>query len=237
MRTTAASIRCWPPAAMWCGGGRRRHRLRLRGHRFPPGRPLPSPSSTSARAAGQGEQAGGVALLADQVSAPRPRRPRAPSASSPAPRSASRGATAGDRREVRPRRSQAPADPGTEFVLRADLVFLAIGFASPIHEGLLEQSGADLDGRGNVKANVTDYQTSVPKLYAAGDMRRGQSLVVWAIREAVRRPTPLTSPSWAPPPCRADLRHLLKRNGRAFARPFAFPMVRSGPRRGASSDR
>ncbi|MGR7995697.1 glutamate synthase subunit beta [Xanthobacter sp. ZOL 2024] len=73
--------------------------------------------------------------------------------------------------------------PGTEFVLRADLVFLAIGFAHPIHEGMLADTGVALDKRGNVAANDEDYATSVPKLYAAGDMRRGQSLVVWAIRE------------------------------------------------------
>ncbi|MFS8037330.1 glutamate synthase subunit beta [Xanthobacter sp. AM11] len=73
--------------------------------------------------------------------------------------------------------------PGTEFVLRADLVFLAIGFAHPLHSGLIEQSGAALDRRGNVAADEDSYATSVPKLYAAGDMRRGQSLVVWAIRE------------------------------------------------------
>ncbi|MFG1247752.1 glutamate synthase subunit beta [Xanthobacter flavus] len=73
--------------------------------------------------------------------------------------------------------------PGTEFVLRADLVFLAIGFAHPLFSGLIEQSGAALDKRGNVKADEEAYATSVPKLYAAGDMRRGQSLVVWAIRE------------------------------------------------------
>ncbi len=73
--------------------------------------------------------------------------------------------------------------PGTEFVLRADLVFLAIGFAHPLFAGLIEQSGVALDKRGNVKADEEAYATSVPKLYAAGDMRRGQSLVVWAIRE------------------------------------------------------
>lgn len=73
--------------------------------------------------------------------------------------------------------------PGTEFVLRADLVFLAIGFAHPIHEGMLADTGVALDKRGNVAANDEDYAASVPKLYAAGDMRRGQSLVVWAIRE------------------------------------------------------
>ncbi len=72
---------------------------------------------------------------------------------------------------------------GTEFVLRADLVFLAIGFAHPLHAGMLADTGVTLDKRGNVSANDEDYATSVPKLFAAGDMRRGQSLVVWAIRE------------------------------------------------------
>ncbi|MBS7541147.1 glutamate synthase subunit beta [Ancylobacter lacus] len=73
--------------------------------------------------------------------------------------------------------------PGTEFQIKADLVFIALGFVHPLHEGLLQQAGAGLDGRGNVAASDHDYQTSVPKLFAAGDMRRGQSLVVWAIRE------------------------------------------------------
>jgi glutamate synthase (NADPH/NADH) small chain len=73
--------------------------------------------------------------------------------------------------------------PGTEFELAADLVLLAMGFVHPMHEGLLKSLGVDLDPRGNVKANLTDYQTSLPKVFSAGDMRRGQSLVVWAIRE------------------------------------------------------
>ncbi len=72
---------------------------------------------------------------------------------------------------------------GGEFRLRADLVLLAMGFVGPRRAGMIEQSGAALDSRGNVKANVEDYRTSIPKLFAAGDMRRGQSLVVWAIRE------------------------------------------------------
>jgi glutamate synthase (NADPH) small chain len=72
---------------------------------------------------------------------------------------------------------------GTEFILKADLVFIAIGFAGPITDGLLEKSGVSLDRRGNVKANEMDYRTSRDKLFTAGDMRRGQSLVVWAIRE------------------------------------------------------
>ena len=73
--------------------------------------------------------------------------------------------------------------PGSEFELDADLVLLAMGFVHPIHEGMLSDMGVDLDERGNVKANTQDYQTAVPKIFAAGDMRRGQSLVVWAIRE------------------------------------------------------
>ncbi len=73
--------------------------------------------------------------------------------------------------------------PGTEFGLAADLVLLAMGFVHPVHEGLLKSLGVDLDPRGNVKANLRDYQTSLPKVFSAGDMRRGQSLVVWAIRE------------------------------------------------------
>jgi glutamate synthase (NADPH/NADH) small chain len=73
--------------------------------------------------------------------------------------------------------------PGTEFELRADLVLLAMGFVSPVKEGLLEQLGVALDPRGNVQADTNAYRTSVDKVFAAGDMRRGQSLVVWAIRE------------------------------------------------------
>jgi glutamate synthase (NADPH/NADH) small chain len=73
--------------------------------------------------------------------------------------------------------------PGTEFSLDADLVLLAMGFVHPVHEGLLKSLGVELDSRGNVRANLTDYKTSLPKVFSAGDMRRGQSLVVWAIRE------------------------------------------------------
>jgi len=73
--------------------------------------------------------------------------------------------------------------PGSEFELKADLVLLAMGFVSPVHEGMLQQLGVKLDGRGNVEANVKTYRTSLDNVFAAGDMRRGQSLVVWAIRE------------------------------------------------------
>ncbi len=73
--------------------------------------------------------------------------------------------------------------PGSSFELKADLVLLAMGFLHPVQEGMLRELGVDLDERGNVAASTDDYQTSVNKLFAAGDMRRGQSLVVWAIRE------------------------------------------------------
>jgi glutamate synthase (NADPH) small chain len=73
--------------------------------------------------------------------------------------------------------------PGSEFELKADLVFLAMGFVHPMQEGLLKELGVNFDGRGNVEASTEEYRTSVEKVFAAGDMRRGQSLVVWAIRE------------------------------------------------------
>ena len=73
--------------------------------------------------------------------------------------------------------------PGTEFELDAELVLLAMGFVHPVHEGMIKSLGVELDQRGNVKADTNAYATSSPKVFAAGDMRRGQSLVVWAIRE------------------------------------------------------
>jgi glutamate synthase (NADPH/NADH) small chain len=73
--------------------------------------------------------------------------------------------------------------PGSEFTLQADLILLAMGFVGPRKQGLLDQAGVALDPRGNVAANVTDYRTSDPQIFSCGDMRRGQSLVVWAIRE------------------------------------------------------
>lgn len=72
---------------------------------------------------------------------------------------------------------------GSEEIMKVDFVFLAIGFLHPYFEGLLENSKVELDGRGNVSANVIDFKTSAPKYFAAGDVRRGQSLVVWAISE------------------------------------------------------
>jgi glutamate synthase (NADPH/NADH) small chain len=80
-------------------------------------------------------------------------------------------------------RQQMREIPGGAFELKADLVLLAMGFVGPRKNGLVEQSAVALDPRGNVKANVADYKTSVQKVFSCGDMRRGQSLVVWAIRE------------------------------------------------------
>jgi glutamate synthase (NADPH/NADH) small chain len=73
--------------------------------------------------------------------------------------------------------------PGTEFTLKADLVLLAMGFVQPVHEGMIRELGVVTDARGNVRATDRDYRTSMDKVFVAGDMRRGQSLVVWAIRE------------------------------------------------------
>jgi len=72
--------------------------------------------------------------------------------------------------------------PGTDFALDADLVLIAMGFLGPVKNGMLEALGVKLDARGNVEADA-DHMTSVPGVFAAGDMRRGQSLVVWAIAE------------------------------------------------------
>jgi glutamate synthase (NADPH/NADH) small chain len=75
---------------------------------------------------------------------------------------------------------------GSEFELKAELVTLAMGFVHPVHEGMLEELGVDLDERGNVRGGTEGpeaYRTSIDGVFAAGDMRRGQSLVVWAIRE------------------------------------------------------
>jgi glutamate synthase (NADPH/NADH) small chain len=75
------------------------------------------------------------------------------------------------------------AIPGTEFVLKADLVLLAMGFLGPVQDGMIKDLGVELDKRGNVLADVKSYKASREKIFSCGDMRRGQSLVVWAIRE------------------------------------------------------
>ncbi len=72
---------------------------------------------------------------------------------------------------------------GSGFQLKGELVLLAMGFLGPRRPGLLEQAGVALDALGNVRPDTNGYATSVPRVFAAGDMRRGQSLAVWAIRE------------------------------------------------------
>jgi len=72
---------------------------------------------------------------------------------------------------------------GTDFEIEADLVLLAMGFVHPVHDGMLDALGVERDQRGNVKADDREYLTSKRRVFTAGDMRRGQSLVVWAIRE------------------------------------------------------
>jgi glutamate synthase (NADPH/NADH) small chain len=73
--------------------------------------------------------------------------------------------------------------PGSEREIPCELAFFAMGFVSPQHEGLLTELGVEIDERGNVKAPEKSYQTNIAKVFTAGDMRRGQSLVVWAISE------------------------------------------------------
>ena len=75
------------------------------------------------------------------------------------------------------------AIPGSEFQIKADLALLAMGFVSPLHDGMIQALGLKLDPRGNVAADTISYKSSAEKIFACGDMRRGQSLVVWAIRE------------------------------------------------------
>src|SRR5690606_3789224 len=73
--------------------------------------------------------------------------------------------------------------PGSEFVLPADLILLAMGFLGPKKTGMLDQAGVKLTDRGDVESDTRRYATSEEKTVACGDMRRGQSLIVWAIRE------------------------------------------------------
>jgi glutamate synthase (NADPH/NADH) small chain len=72
---------------------------------------------------------------------------------------------------------------GSEREIPCDLALLAMGFVHPQHQGLIQELEVELDERGNVRASEKQYQTNIPKIFVAGDMRRGQSLVVWAIRE------------------------------------------------------
>jgi len=75
------------------------------------------------------------------------------------------------------------AIPGSDLEVEAELVLLAMGFVHPVHDGMIQSLDLALDQRGNVLASTEDYRTSIDKVFTAGDMRRGQSLVVWAIRE------------------------------------------------------
>jgi glutamate synthase (NADPH/NADH) small chain len=72
---------------------------------------------------------------------------------------------------------------GTEREIPCELALLAMGFVHPQHNGMIDELGVELDERGNVKATEKDYQTNISKIFTCGDMRRGQSLVVWAISE------------------------------------------------------
>ena len=145
-----------------------------------------------AAAAGAGGQAARLAVLADQAPHVVVASGRLRSATGRSRPSASRAANGRVEKLVAVRvewRKDASGAmkmvevPGTEFEMKADLVLLAMGFLGPVQAGLLEQLGVERDPRSNVRADTEDYQTSVPKVFAAGDMRRGQSLVVWAIRE------------------------------------------------------
>jgi len=90
---------------------------------------------------------------------------------------------------------------GSNFDIEADLIILAVGFLHPEHEGLIKELGVELDNRGNVKTD-DGYSTSVKKIFAAGDMRRGQSLVVWPSPKAAARHIQSINTSWAAHLCR-----------------------------------
>ena len=81
------------------------------------------------------------------------------------------------------RASQFVEVPGSEKEIPCELALLAMGFVHPQHEGFVNELEIELDSRGNIRATEKDYQTNISKIFVAGDMRRGQSLVVWAISE------------------------------------------------------
>jgi glutamate synthase (NADPH/NADH) small chain len=98
--------------------------------------------------------------------------------------------------------------PGSEFVMNADLILLAMGFSGPVHNGMIDQLGVKLDQRGNVETGA-DYLSSVQGVFSAGDMRRGQSLVVWAIAEGRKAAASIDvylSKQSVQPPAKAKLR-------------------------------
>jgi glutamate synthase (NADPH/NADH) small chain len=95
--------------------------------------------------------------------------------------------------------------PGTEFIMEADLVLIAMGFVGPVRNGMVDQLGVKLDSRGNV-ATDQNYMSSVPGVFAAGDMRRGQSLVVWAIAEGRKAAASVNHYLQTALPARSDAR-------------------------------
>jgi glutamate synthase (NADPH/NADH) small chain len=103
---------------------------------------------------------------------------------------------------------------GSEQMLKADLVLLAMGFVSPV-ASVIEAFGVDKDARGNAKApteNAAAYRTNVDKVFAAGDMRRGQSLVVWAIREGRQAARAVDEFLMGRATCRAEVAFLFERS-------------------------
>ena len=96
---------------------------------------------------------------------------------------------------------------GSEFTLDVDLVLLAMGFLGPVKGGMIEQLGVEVDQRGNVAANA-EYMTSVGGIFAAGDMRRGQSLVVWAIAEGRKAAAAVDAYLATKQPTAPTLRHV-----------------------------
>ncbi len=171
---------------------RRRHRGRLPGDGPPPGGevglPVPDPPPAARGPAPRQPLAAVVERPPDQR---RPRgrgRPRVFDPHPPVPRRARPGHRPGDdpvRVSARPsdgHRGRFVEIPGTEKVYPADLILLAIGYTGPDRGPLLEDLGVALDDRGNVKADL-DRRTNVDKVFVAGDMSRGQSLIVWAIAE------------------------------------------------------
>ena len=186
------AVRADPRRRPACRGRRRRrHRVRLRRHGVPPGRGARSPSSTSARSRRKRKTSSPSGPTGRPRCAPPPRRPRAPSASS---RSATLEFVGEDGQltgvkccEVDEKRKPIA---GTEFVIRADLAFIAIGFRRPVRRRRGQGTRRPADDRHRQppldqcrRPTTATTRPRVDKLYAAGDVRRGQSLVVWAIRE------------------------------------------------------
>ena len=165
---------------------RRRHRRRLPGHQPPPGRALRHAVRTAAQAARRRARRRLRGRCGPCNCASKARTKKAACAIGASPPCSFTGDDDGNVKQLHAVRVGPPPKfeplPGTEFTLDADLVLLAMGFPGPVKNGMLEQLGVELDARGNV-ATDANYMSTVPGVFAAGDMRRGQSLVVWAIAE------------------------------------------------------